>query len=70
MRLHDFECTHCGANFEELVRSGETGENVTCPQCGEKGARKLLSGFALGGRGVGGFSTTPSGGGCGGGGFS
>lgn len=70
MRLHDFECTNCGATFEELVRSSETGETVTCPQCGEKGARKLLSGFSLGGRSGGGFSATSSGGGCGGGGFS
>jgi len=42
MRLLDFECTHCGAQFEELVRTGETGETVTCPECGETGARKRL----------------------------
>jgi len=70
MRLHDFECTHCGATFEELVRSGETGENVKCPTCGETGARKMLSGFALGGKSGGGSLSASSGGGCGHGGFS
>lgn len=70
MRLYDFQCTHCDAEFEELVRSSETGENVTCPHCGETGARKLLSGFAVGNRGGGG-SLSSGGGGCGGGsGFS
>lgn len=67
MRLYDFECEHCGETFEELVRSSETGENVTCPHCGEKGARKRLSGFSVGGRGGG---LSGSAGGCGGSGFS
>lgn len=70
MRMYDFECKHCGGRFEELVRSNENGENVTCPHCGRQGAERLLNGFALGGgRSTGGY-TSSSGGGCGGGGFT
>ena len=28
--IYDFECTKCGARFEELVRAGQA---APCPQC-------------------------------------
>jgi putative FmdB family regulatory protein len=28
--IYEFECSKCGARFEELVRAGET---APCPQC-------------------------------------
>jgi putative FmdB family regulatory protein len=28
--IYEFECTKCGARFEELVRAGAT---IPCPQC-------------------------------------
>lgn len=30
MPIYEFECSKCGARFEELVRAGET---APCPQC-------------------------------------
>jgi putative FmdB family regulatory protein len=29
--IYEFECSKCGAAFEELVRAGET---APCPECG------------------------------------
>ena len=45
MPLYEYECVKCFFRFEELQKMGEGGENLNCPECGEKGPRKLLSGF-------------------------
>ena len=69
MRLFDFECTHCGHRFEELVRTAEEGAELTCPSCGKVGAEKVLSGFAVQGGSKGGLPQAASTG-CGSSGFS
>ena len=40
MPIHDFRCSSCGLEFEELVRAGEL---PACPGCGAAEPRKLLS---------------------------
>jgi putative FmdB family regulatory protein len=30
MPIYEFECTKCGARFEEIVKAGQT---APCPQC-------------------------------------
>lgn len=72
MPMFDFLCDTCGHRFEELTRSSDTGKELRCPSCGEQGATKQLSGFAIGGGGGGGggggfgglSSKSTSGGGC------
>lgn len=63
MRLIDLKCRHCGAVFEELVRSDEDTGAIPCPTCGERGAERQIAAAAV----VGGRSSSSS---CGGGRFS
>jgi putative FmdB family regulatory protein len=38
--LYEFECSSCGARFEELVRAGGT---VPCPRCGSPEVERRYS---------------------------
>jgi len=46
MPLYEFECRSCHKVFEELVRSGNNGEGVSCPSCGGQEVGKKMSTFA------------------------
>jgi len=39
MPLFDFQCSACQAQFEKLVRAGDT---PACPQCGSTAVTKLV----------------------------
>lgn len=70
MPMHDYKCTKCGHEFEELV-SGD--ELPPCPECKSTEVEKLMSACAVQtGEGGGGMPDLgpmpPMGGGCGGGG--
>lgn len=66
MPIYEFRCTGCGRRFEKLCVMGETGEQVTCPECGNRGAQRLMSGFfSRGGKEGNGDSSFASGGGSG-----
>jgi putative FmdB family regulatory protein len=41
MPIYEFLCAGCGERFEELVAAST--ESATCPACGTKGARRVLS---------------------------
>ncbi len=45
MPIYEFQCSHCGKVFEELVRMGHTGEGLNCPACGGNPVQKLMSTF-------------------------
>jgi len=45
MPLYDFKCEHCGHRFEKIVSMFKL-KDVVCPECGEKGAKKLFSLFS------------------------
>lgn len=47
MPIYEFECSQCGARFEELVG---VGEKAPCPDCGSEGVERLYS--PIGDRGV------------------
>lgn len=47
MPLHDYRCSACGAQFERLVRAGET---PTCPACAGSALERLVSAVAPAGR--------------------
>ncbi|HPC35998.1 MAG TPA: zinc ribbon domain-containing protein [Candidatus Marinimicrobia bacterium] len=50
MPLYEFECQNCGKVFEELVSSIRVSETeITCPHCGFKRVKKLISAPAIGG---------------------
>lgn len=44
MPLYEYACSQCGRRFELLVRSDTI---PTCPQCGARELKKLLSTFAV-----------------------
>jgi putative FmdB family regulatory protein len=45
MPLYEFHCRRCGADFEELCRSGNGARGVRCPQCGGGRVAKRVSSF-------------------------
>lgn len=47
MPIHDFHCTACQAEFEQLVRSSTV---PTCPHCGSTTLQRLVSRIAPGGK--------------------
>ena len=62
MPIYEFKCKKCGHRFEDLVRSASAGDDLECPECGARGAEKLMSSFATacseGGSGAGGRGTS------------
>jgi putative FmdB family regulatory protein len=44
MPLFEYRCSSCGAEFEALVRGGET---PPCVACGGTGLERLLTSFAV-----------------------
>jgi putative FmdB family regulatory protein len=52
MPIFEFRCKECNHKFEELVLSAVTDlTDITCPQCGEKAAEKLMSACCVGSSG-------------------
>ena len=47
MPIYEYSCEECENEFEELVFRRD--EPVECPECGSDQAKRLLSGFAVGG---------------------
>ena len=45
MPLYEYVCESCGAEFEDLRRPSERGEESECPACGGRAGR-VLSAFA------------------------
>lgn len=46
MPIYEFLCTTCNELFEELLRSPNVVDQVTCPACGSLQVRKKPSLFA------------------------
>ncbi|MEA4863426.1 MAG: zinc ribbon domain-containing protein [Victivallaceae bacterium] len=46
MPIFDYKCRDCGAEFEQIVRSGN--DTVECPGCGGSAVDRQFSGFAVG----------------------
>jgi putative FmdB family regulatory protein len=45
MPVYEYECKKCLKKFEKIQKMGEDGRNLSCPECGEIGPKKLISGF-------------------------
>lgn len=46
MPIYEYKCNECTHVFDELVPMNTEGDNLKCPQCGNVGARRLISAFA------------------------
>ncbi|UCC68251.1 MAG: zinc ribbon domain-containing protein [Armatimonadota bacterium] len=46
MPLYEFRCKKCDRVFERLCRAGSNGKGLTCPACGSRSLRRLMSVFA------------------------
>lgn len=46
MPIYEFGCSSCGVVTTELCRMGESGELLTCGECGNTGLMKHISGFS------------------------
>ncbi|MEQ8172881.1 MAG: zinc ribbon domain-containing protein [Candidatus Eremiobacterota bacterium] len=46
MPVYEYECKKCLKRFEKIQKIGEDGRNLSCPLCGEKEPKKLISSFS------------------------
>ena len=46
MPIYEYECRHCGHQFEFLLLPS-SGTTPACPECGGQELERLLSGFAV-----------------------
>ncbi len=47
MPLYEYVCAHCGAAFEQWVRSASSKEVIACPQCQSVEVSKQFSTFGV-----------------------
>jgi putative FmdB family regulatory protein len=45
MPIYDFQCQKCHHEFDCLLKIDESYETLTCPVCGAKRLKKLVSSF-------------------------
>lgn len=64
MPIYEYRCARCHHEFEELVSLSAADKPLSCPECSEPGAERLLSAFAV--RVAGGGGVSSSGKSCGG----
>ena len=43
MPIYEYECRVCGEEFESFRGLLEKDSKVTCPMCGEKGPKRVIS---------------------------
>ena len=59
MPIYEYQCENCQAEFEMLLPT--SGDNhVTCPKCGAKSIKRLLSSPCIGGTSLSGCSSGAS----------
>ena len=46
MPIYEFECPGCHARLEALVRLGDDGSELRCPECGGDRLERVWSTFA------------------------
>jgi putative FmdB family regulatory protein len=47
--IFEYRCEKCGTEFEELVATSERDKPQTCPACGARKTKRLMSAFSAGG---------------------
>lgn len=48
MPLYDYQCNSCEHTFSELRRGSEKDDPISCPDCGNRENRRLVTGFSIG----------------------
>ncbi len=48
MPIYEYQCQECEQVFEEIASAKDKDNARTCPACGSKTARRLMSTFAIG----------------------
>ena len=43
MPIYEYECIECEWQFQSLIMKKEDRDRLTCPKCGERDLRRLLS---------------------------
>jgi putative FmdB family regulatory protein len=43
MPIYEYHCQACGQRFEKLVKLSTRPQDVECPVCGQRKARKAIS---------------------------
>ncbi|MCL5959129.1 MAG: zinc ribbon domain-containing protein [Chloroflexi bacterium] len=43
MPLYEYRCLQCGKTFEKLVRSSWGEQEISCPSCGRREIKRLVS---------------------------
>ncbi|MBI2251559.1 MAG: zinc ribbon domain-containing protein [Armatimonadetes bacterium] len=46
MPIYEFKCSHCNNKFEEICASDLEIKDLTCPNCGNKELKRLISLFS------------------------
>jgi putative FmdB family regulatory protein len=46
MPIFEYQCSDCKSKFEIFHKSGSNLDDVSCPKCGSKEYKKLLSAFS------------------------
>lgn len=62
MPIYEYTCTSCGAQFDQLIRSAQDEQSVTCPKCSARKVERRPSVFAAHGSTA---ATSQPRGGCG-----
>jgi putative FmdB family regulatory protein len=52
MPIYEYTCKSCKKSFEKLVRSMNSEDRVSCPECGSEQTARALSLFAVGAEGA------------------
>jgi len=47
MPIYEFECRKCGHKFDLILKADEDYAHLTCPSCGRKELKKLISSFQM-----------------------
>ena len=45
MPIYEYKCQKCGEEFELLRNMSDSDKGITCPKCGEKSPKRVLSVF-------------------------
>ncbi len=48
MPMYEYRCQACGESYEELVSRSTPDQELSCPSCGERASKRLLSTFSAG----------------------
>jgi putative FmdB family regulatory protein len=64
MPVFDYQCTECSRTYDVFHKGHEIKDDITCPQCGSKSHKRLISAPNISTRGSVKTAPMPNGSGC------